>query len=151
MPITVRKAETKDIEWMLGELEIFSKFFGTKKELYSEKNKGYLSSFLTKLIQDHVFFIAEKDRDPMGFISGFYSHHVYNPEILTLTEAAWWVKEKYRGSRAGLSLFNQFASEGEKNADWITFTIEDHSPLSDRFLLRRGFIPKEKSYLKECQ
>lgn len=75
--------------------------------------------------------------------------HPYNPAIRVLTETFWWVTPNARGSRAGLMLLDAFTAYGERNADWIVFTLEHHSPVNERTLTKRGFHLHERSYLRE--
>jgi hypothetical protein len=93
-------------------------------------------------------FIAERD-GPVGFVSGMLAAHPYNPALTVLTEMFWWVAPEARGSRAGLLLLDAFLAYGERNADWIIFTLEHHSPVNERTLTKRGFHLHERSYLYE--
>ena len=40
---------------------------------------------------------------------------------------------------------------GQKNCNWVTFTLEENSPIKDTFLLKRDFKLTEKAYLLECK
>lgn len=133
---------------MIGELEKFAEFFGTKRSLLGSADSAW--SGLTALIQNHLFIIAERDGvGPVGFISGMLSPHIFNPEITVLAETFWWVAEEHRGSRAGFMLFQEFKKFGAENADWVLFTLEEKSPVSDEFLLKNGFRLQERSFLME--
>jgi RimJ/RimL family protein N-acetyltransferase len=148
LKITVRGATPEDIDWLLSQLREFSNFFGTRRSLFGDDD--YSQSAMLNMIQNHIVFIAEReDVGPIGFISGYIIPHPYNPEIRLLSETFWWVDEEYRGTRAGLMLLNQFTDWGKKNADWITFALEEKSPVKETCLTKRGFRLHERSFLLE--
>ena len=148
MSVLIRTARLTDIDWLLGQLENFSKFYGTKRSLFGDLE--YSRKFLEVMITEHVFLIADSDEfGPVGLIAGTLEPHTYNPEILTLIESFWWVDEKHRGGKAGLMLLNAFTEWGKKNVDWIWMTLETDSPVKDATLTRRGFKEQERSFLLE--
>lgn len=148
MSIEIRRATTDDIPWLLGELRKFAEFFGTKLSLLG--NEPMASEGLSIIIRDHYFAIAEHSTfGPVGFISGVLSPHMFNPDIIVLSETFWWVSENHRGTRAGFLLFKDFVKFGEENADWTTCNLESHSPVSDEFMIRNGFKLQERSFLLE--
>jgi hypothetical protein len=147
LSISIRGAEPEDLDFILAELKHFSKFYATRLPLFGDE--AYAREFVASLINKHVMFLAVRDDVKLGFISGMLTAHVYNPLIRVLMEAFWWVKEEYRGTRAGHKLLEAFLAFGKANADWIMFTLEDKSPVNDKILLKRGFRQIEKNYLLE--
>jgi len=148
MNIHVRPASTADIPWLLSQLKKFSEFFGSKIPLFEDE--AHSTQGLHSMICDHVVFIAEQDGvGSVGFISGWRTQHPFNPKIRWLAETFWWVDEPWRGTRAGLMLLNKFTEWGKQNADWITFGLEENSPINDKTLIKRGFRLHERSYLME--
>ena len=151
--VVVRPAELSDLPWIKVELTEFSRFFNSKIPLYHGPQTDYATTyqeiFLENMIKDHLFLIAESEIERQGLIVGVVGHHPFNPEIKTLDELFWWVPEKHRNTRAGALLLREFVKWGEENVDWIVATVEDNSPVNGETFLKRGFIPKEISYLKE--
>lgn len=148
--ITIRRADAGDMDWLVGQLKEFSKFFGSIHNTFPKEE--YARDGMWKMITDHVVFVAQKaGAGPVGFISGYFTPHVFNPDIRVLAETFWWVMEEHRGSRAGLHLLNAFTAWGRENADWIIFTLEEKSPVNDSVLLRRGFRPLERNYMLEVE
>lgn len=148
MDLLIAQATKNDVPEILDELQEFSKFFGTKISLFGdyEESKKIIENF----VENHVFLIATKaSGELIGFISGMIMPHIYNPTISTLVESFWWVKEKHRGSKAGLKLLEEFIAFGRDNVDWVIMTLESDSPVKETTLTRRGFNLKEKSYLLE--
>jgi GNAT superfamily N-acetyltransferase len=162
MTIRVRHARKDDIPWLLEQLREFDQFFGAGRSLFPS-DPLRAQHFLEALIFQHPFHIAEYVRrvgppdafhpgtavEPVGFIAGALGPHPYNPAIRQLTEMFWWVAPAYRGSRAGSLLLDAFLDEGKQRADWIVMTLEADSPVHDRILEKRGFKPKERSFLLE--
>jgi len=147
MPIQIRKGELEDIPWILEELKEFAIFYNTKKSLFPSEDLA--AQKIGELIEGHVVYISEIDYMPSGFIIGLFTPHLFNPEINVLLELFWWVSEKYRGSKCGLLLLEEFIKFGEEHADWINFSLEEKSPVRDTVLLKRGFHLHEMNYMRE--
>jgi len=149
MKVEIKRATADDVEWLLGQLLEFSKFYGTKLSLFGSEDVARAG--VINLVDNHVCFLAWRGDDRLGLIAGYEVDHPYNPEIRLLTESFWWVDPKHRMSRAGLMLLDKFTEYGEDNCDWVTFALEHHSPVKDDCLLRRGYRLNERSYLKEVE
>lgn len=148
--VSVRRAVADDVPWILRELAEFSKFFGTKKQLFADSPQT--EALLLKVLGEQLALVAEReDGEPMGFIVGFASKHPFNPDITVLSEQLWWVKEAHRKTRAGLLLLEAFIDWGKKHVDWITFGLEAKSPVRDETILRRGFRLQERAFLMEVR
>jgi len=157
--VNVRAAIPDDLDWLVGQLRSFSKFFGTRQQLFGDES--FVRSGMLTLIEKHLVLISEKSgrddtlhmptNEPVGFIAGIVTPHVFNPNVRVLCEYFWWVDEAHRGGRAGYLLLESFLDWGHKNADWITFAVETNSPLSEDVLVKRGFHLQEKSYLLETK
>jgi hypothetical protein len=148
MGITTRRAVVGDLDWLLSELEAFSRFFGSKHDLFEDSD--YTRQAMIGMIENHLVVIAETEEAvPVGFIAGVIIQHFFNPRLKVLSETFWWVTESHRHSRAGLLLLREFVAWGESNCDWITFALETQSPVRDEALLKRGFKQIERNFLKE--
>jgi len=149
LSFTIRKATLEDLPDIMEELKNFDKFYDSKKKLYRDDETT--SAVIGGLIENHVFFVAENNRTErvVGFISGLFCPHMYNPDIMTLVETFWWVNPEYRNTRAGLQLLNAYVDYGKENADWIICTIEADSPVNEKSFYKRGFKLKERSFLME--
>ena len=148
MHITVRAATYEDLDWLCGQLKEFARTYSTEHCLYGSEEtvRGRLRFF----IDGHVLLIAEREGfGPVGLIGGVVTPHLFNPDIRLLAEMFWWVDEAHRGTRAGLMLLNAFTDWGKTHADWITFSLETHSPVKVETLVKRGFKVKETGFLYE--
>ena len=136
-----------DIPWMLGQLKDFSAFFGSAISLYDKEAAAH---GLENLIETGLVLVAEKkDQEQVGFIIGAMTPHLFNPKVIVLAQLLWWVDPARRKSRAGYLLLREFIDWGKKNADWITFSLEENSPLNEQTLIKIGFRRTERSYLIE--
>lgn len=157
--ITIRRAKLEDLDWLIGQLRLFSAFYDSKKPLFGDEK--YVREGLTTMIDKHLVLVAVHRADhldsrcgcteghPVGFIAGFLIPHVFNPAITCLSETFWWVQEEHRRSRAGYMLLKEFIEFGKKNVDWILCTIEEHSPINPSALMNRGFKLKEQNFVME--
>lgn len=145
--VTVRHAEERDIDWLVGQLRNFSLAAETKRQLFEDE--AYARTSLSGMVRDHLVLVAEEPGRRMGFIAGLAAPHPYNPRIMVLSEAFWWVDPAARGTRAGAMLLSQYVAWGREHCDWITMTLERSSPVRDESLTRRGFVPQERSFLME--
>lgn len=147
----IRKADGGDLDWLVDQVEEFSKFFGSKKSLFP--GKALARDGLANLINHHVLLIATADDNrgrQLGFIGGYFAPHPFNPDIQTLVETFWWVIPEFRGGSAGFRLFQNFVELGkEKGVDWIVVALEAHSPVNPDVLESRGFRLQERSFLME--
>lgn len=149
MSLTIRRAATEDVPYLLDQLQRFDQFFGAGRSLYPDDATA--TAILSGLIKTQPFWVAFHDDLLIGFIGGALAAHPFNPDLVVLSELFWWVDEAYRGSKAGLELLTTFIDHGQQHADWIVMTLEHESPISDRCLLKRGFRPKEHTYLLEVE
>lgn len=160
MTITVRTAAARDMEWLMIQLRAFDQFAGYKRSLIEDEAHAWRG--LKQLVDDHVVFIAESQcghvpgdcagcAARLGFIAGYKTPHPFNPRLRVLTESFWWVAPERRGESggAGLLLLNEFEAYGRRYCDWTIMTLEHHSPVNARHLTKRGFFPREQSYLLE--
>lgn len=147
--ILVRTAREYDLDFLVSEAQEFSKFYGTKRELFPGEELARIG--FAALMEKHLVLISEIKGEKTGFIAGYYTRHGFNPNLTILAECFWWVKKEFRKGRSGLVLLNSFTDFGKKHADWITFSLERHSPVNESSLLRRGFKFQEKSYLLEVK
>jgi hypothetical protein len=147
MNITVRRAATTDIAWLLTELKKFSSFIQTSRPLFEDDASA--KAMVEQFVSCYVVFIAERAGIPLGFIGGIVTPHFLNPNIRVLAETFWWVQEEHRGSRAALLLLNAFLEYGKAHADWITMALEALSPVNESCLTKRGFKLQDRAFLME--
>lgn len=143
----VRDARATDIPWMLEELKTFSEFYGSRHPLFPEERTSRI--LLEELIVHELIWVAEERDEPRGFLVASLTPHPYNPELRMLSCLLWWVRPEARGGRAARALFDAFQAYGRAHAQWIVMTITKDTPINPSSLEKRGFVPREVSYLLE--
>ena len=146
--IEVRRTLHTDIPFILEELREFSNFFASKYPLFP-RDEAKAHAIVSNMVENHLFFTSTNDGELSGFIAGWVTVHPFNPELIQLAEAFWWVKAEFRSTRAGSKLLDAFVEWGRDGAQWITMTLESNSPVSCDPLLKRGFQHKETSFIME--
>lgn len=143
----VRRGNLGDIPWIIEQLKEFQLFFGSKRSLYhSEHSITRLESFM----ENGLVFVAEKETiGRVGFIVGAITPHLFNPTLKVLAELLWWVDPIHRKSRAGYLLLKEFIDWGKKNVDWMTFSLQENTPVKEETLKRFGFRLLERAFLIE--
>ncbi len=161
MTITLRAAAAQDMDWLMVQLRAFDQFASYKRSLVEDDAHARLA--LKHLVENHVCIIAEGSTcehvgdcpggtpclNRLGFIAGYRAPHPFNPKINVLNESFWWVSPEHRKTRAGIMLLDQFTDIGKRLGDWVVMTLEHHSPVADRHLTKRGYVPREQTFLLE--
>lgn len=145
---TIRLGTLADGPWMLEQLRVFDATFRRGKFSLIPDDPEVARDAVTRLLFDRSFvvFVAERDGAPIGFIVGHCGPHFYNPSKLQLTELLWWVPPAERGSLAGGRLLDAYVKWGKVNADLIVMTLNEHTPIHQQTLERRGFVLTEHHY-----
>jgi RimJ/RimL family protein N-acetyltransferase len=146
--VEIRWAKEEDIPWVETELLEFSEAIGTKYPLFP-LDADFRRDTLVKLMNDHLFLIAEKAGTPVGLISGVMIPHLLNPAVTVLHELFWWVNPKYRGTRAGLMLLEDFVEWGKQHCQWVYFSVHRTTEVSKRAMIRQGFREEQTVFLLE--
>lgn len=150
MTFNIRRAEEFDVPWLYEELKQFDTLFGAKKSLVPSDEAVAKQSILN-LVDKLIFLIVEDESKQVGFVAAHLAPHLFNPEIMVLTEMFWWVTPSRRGSRAGAMLYSALMEIGEREADWVIMSLESASPVDPEMLEKRGFVQKERSFLLEVR
>lgn len=148
---TVRLARLEDAPWFLQQVIDFDRAFRRGKISLVPSDPDVARDAIVALLTDASFitFIAERDGERVGLIVGHCGPHFYNPEIMQLTELLWWVPLTERGSLAGGRLLDAYIKWGRVNADLIVMTLNEHTPIHQATLERRGFVLTEHHYHME--
>jgi hypothetical protein len=153
MAIEIRRAEPRDLDWIIPQLKEFAQFYGTKHSLFGDEE--YARKGILRMMAEHVFLVAEKreppfEAEPVGFAAALLMGHFFNPEVKILSEQFWWVAPAHRNGRAGLMLLNALIARGLRDAQIVSLSvIEGRSPINEDALTKRGFHLHERAYLME--
>ena len=152
--INIRRASADDFEAISSiVLDSFvSEIHGNIKELedtnitdYNKFCEFYCSRSEANI--PFVIYIAEVNDKIIGAASGAVDEHHWGSEKWG-SEDFWFVKKEYRGSKAGLLLFDKLMNWfKENNAKRIHMTHYTWNPTIKDFYEKRGFKPFEVSYV----
>lgn len=151
--IEIRPASEGDLDWLVGELREFDRFYQTKKRLFGDEK--IVREKVLEIIAGHICLIAERSGDGgaqrIGFIAGLLCPHFYNPDIRVLSQLFWWVLPGERKTLAASMLMDEFLRIGRPHADWITFNMSPWTPVKPTSFVRRGFTISDQVYLLEVE
>lgn len=84
-----------------------------------------------------------------GMIIGITMRPSFSDSLVT-TELAWWVDEDHRGTKESLMLMKAYQDWARRiGAKLCQMAMLDEVTNLDKFYRRQGFIPAERSYIKE--
>lgn len=140
----VRTAKPSDCEWIVEQAKHFIDYL----QLQFEANEPHLRQVIAEFVTKHVVVLVEKDGVRCGIAAALLQPHVFNPNVRTLTEVMWWVVPEYRNTRAGLLLLDTLDDIGNKTADLVVMSVEAHSSVNERTLVKRGYKKQELAFVK---
>lgn len=152
----IRPAVGADVPWLLEECRAFDRFANQAQQAFSfvPDDAAMATAVLSQIVASCVCYVAVRVADgeelvetPLGFIVGALHPHPFNPTVTVLTELLWWVRLEARGSTVGGRLLGVFEAYGHQHADAICMTLEADSPVMPSSLRKRGYVPRETSYV----
>lgn len=147
MGIIVRQANLEDVDWLISCFHKHAQEVPTMAEVF---NYEHATKALVDGIENHLVLVAEKDGEPLGYIAGWILPHFFNPEIIALTQALWYVVPGMRGGKAAKKLLDAFTEFGEMNANWIWLDLPVSTNIKEENLAKIGYSLREKWYFKEA-
>lgn len=141
----VRPACPGDVEWLVGQLRAHAAAAGMERHF----SEAHAREALPRMIAEHVFFVAERDGVPVGYVAGVLTWHYLYPALRILSAILWWVDPAKRFGRAAWMLLREFVAEGRRVADLVCFALAHFTRVSERHLIRLGFKLHEQSYTLE--
>ena len=114
-----------------------------RPELYHRES---LEGLANRMMLDGTMILAFYNERPVGAIGGVLVPHIYNPNIIVLSELMWYVLPEYRNGRAGLLLIKEFKKMAEELADEATLSTLPSSNIKSETLAKLGFHYGEKAF-----
>lgn len=97
---------------------------------------------------DLIIILAAAE-SPYGMILGHASPTPFST-LKVASELAWWVDESYRSTRDSLLLFKAYEDWAVRiGATICQMAMLDESTNLEKFYLKNGYKPAERSYIKE--
>lgn len=116
-------------------------------EFSEEQSRAVFEKYLGSNKTEIVIILAEDD-EPFGMIIGACSSLPFSGDKVA-SELAWWVDEGKRGSKDSLMLFKAYQDWARRVGSKITqMAMLDDVTNLNKFYLKQGFVPAERSYIK---
>ena len=116
-------------------------------EFSEEQSRAVFEKYLGSNKTEIVIILAA-DGEPYGMIIGAASSLPFSQDKVA-SELAWWVDEDKRGSKDSLMLFKAYQDWARRVGSKITqMAMLDDVTNLNKFYLKQGFVPAERSYIK---
>jgi RimJ/RimL family protein N-acetyltransferase len=112
-------------------------------------NLESITKLAVKGMKEKTAFVVLDSGEPCGAIGGLLINNLFNPEVVTLAEAFWYVTPEARSGRAGYLLLKALEERAKETAHELTLSILPHSEINIDALERRGFRFEELSFRKK--
>lgn len=145
----IRKATLADVPAIVS---MSARFYPTTHYAdWCEMDEASVAGLATGLIENDVFFVAEKDGELVGMIGLMVAPFLFNQNRKFAVEIVWWVAPDARGSRIASQLLAVVEQPcRDAGADRIQMVHMPNSPPQAAALYRHaGYAESEISFTKD--
>lgn len=147
----IKRANKFDINEIVRMLKAYRDNAPTKF-LRDSNNQEYIEKLLNNIIAGAGFILlATKEENVIGMVIAAQHPNIWNPDIMQISEVAFWVDKEHRGGKTAYRLFNAYIQQCEKLKEencihFFSVSKMNNSPnLSyDKF----GFEKLEETWIK---
>lgn len=83
--------------------------------LRDSNNQEHIEKLLTNIIAGAGFILlAIKEDDPVGMIIGAQHPNIWNPDVMQVSEIAFWLDEEHRGGKLAHRLLHAYIQQCEE-------------------------------------
>lgn len=146
---TIRKATLADVPVIVA---MSARFYPTTHYAdWCEMDEASVAGLATGLIENDVFFVAERDGELVGMIGLMVAPFLFNQARKFAVEIVWWVAPDARGSRIASQLLAVVEKPcRDAGADRIQMVHMPNSPPQAAALYRHaGYAESEISFTKD--
>jgi N-acetylglutamate synthase-like GNAT family acetyltransferase len=144
----VRTATRTDIDTIVTLLRNYSQC-SPVAALRDQHDEHYVRQLITGIIvgQGRIWIAEDSAAQPMGMLMAIRMPSIWNPNITTLTELAFWVEPAARNSSTGYRLLKSYEQYAEtESVNHYTISRLDSSQFDPA---RRGYDLLEQTYIKQ--
>lgn len=145
----IRKATLADVPVIVA---MSARFYPTTHYAdWCEMDEASVAGLATGLIENDVFFVAERDGELVGMIGLMIAPFLFNQSRKFAVEIVWWVAPDARGSRIASQLLAVVEQPcRDAGADRIQMVHMPNSPPQAEALYRHaGYAESEISFTKD--
>lgn len=145
----IREATDKDIIAIVDKVKEYSKDLNMKGA-EQRLSLGKTANLVSASIAQGLAWVYEKEGEMAGVILSQEKFNLFSRTAKEVQLLAFWVSKEHRGGLVGGRLLLKFDEECSKRDiaySWIG--IQESTGLTERSLMKLGYRPQEKFYLKE--
>lgn len=147
----IRQANKFDMEAIVRMLKAY-RDKAPAQFLRNSSNQEHIEKLINNIIAGAGFILlAIKDDDPVGMVIAAQHPNIWNPEVMQVSEIAFWVDEQHRGGNSAHRLLHAYIQQCEewKQENRIQFfSLSKMVNSPDLSYEKFGFEKLEETWIK---
>lgn len=147
----IRQANKFDMEAIVRMLKAY-RDKAPAQFLRDSSNQEHIEKLITNILAGAGFILlAIKDEDPVGMVVAAQHPNIWNPEVMQVSEIAFWVDEEHRGGKSAHRLLHAYIQQCEewKQENRIQFfSLSKMVNSPDLSYEKFGFEKLEETWIK---
>ena len=147
----IRQANKFDMESIVRMLKAY-RDKAPAQFLRDSSNQEHIEKLINNILAGAGFILlAIKDEDPVGMVVAAQHPNIWNPEVMQVSEIAFWVDEEHRGGKSAHRLLHAYIQQceewkQEKRIQFFSLSKMVNSP--DLSYEKFGFEKLEETWIK---
>lgn len=147
----IRQANKFDMEAIVRMLKAY-RDKAPAQFLRDSSNQEHIEKLINNILAGAGFILlAIKDEDPVGMVVAAQHPNIWNPEVMQVSEIAFWVDEEHRGGKSAHRLLHAYIQQceewkQEKRIQFFSLSKMVNSP--DLSYEKFGFEKLEETWIK---
>ena len=110
----IRQANKFDMEAIVRMLKAY-RDKAPAQFLRDSSNQEHIEKLINNILAGAGFILlAIKDEDPVGMVVAAQHPNIWNPEVMQISEIAFWVDEEHRGGKSAHRLLHAYIQQCEE-------------------------------------
>jgi len=147
----IRQANKFDMEAIVRMLKAY-RDKAPAQFLRDSSNQEHIEKLINNILAGAGFILlAIKDEDPVGMVIAAQHPNIWNPEVMQVSEIAFWVDEEHRGGKSAHRLLHAYIQQCEewKQENRIQFfSLSKMVNSPDLSYEKFGFEKLEETWIK---
>lgn len=147
----IRQANKFDMEAIVRMLKAY-RDKAQAQFLRDSSNQEHIEKLITNILAGAGFILlAVKDEDPVGMVIAAQHPNIWNPEVMQVSEIAFWLDEEHRGGKSAHRLLHAYIQQCEewKQENRIQFfSLSKMVNSPDLSYEKFGFEKLEETWIK---
>jgi GNAT superfamily N-acetyltransferase len=147
----IRQANKFDMEAIVWMLKAY-RDKAPAQFLRDSSNQEHIEKLINNIIAGAGFILlAIKDDDPVGMVIAAQHPNIWNPDVMQVSEIAFWVEEEHRGGKSAHRLLHAYIQQCEewKQENRIQFfSLSKMVNSPDLSYEKFGFEKLEETWIK---